>query len=87
MKNVQQSKVPSKVPSVAGDERAIVAELERRFANPTKKYHLCPNRLCRRVRRCADADTPCSRNAPRLPIGDNDEKSIMRAFKLARRRG
>ena len=50
----------SEVQPAATDFQAIMAELDRRLATQTGKYRLCPDRLCRRLRRCAGADMPLS---------------------------
>jgi hypothetical protein len=81
MTNVQRSDVPA----FLADYRAIMAELERRFANLKKKYHLCPNKLCRRLRHCVGEGTPCNRNPMPRPISSNEAGRVHRAFQRARR--
>ena len=71
----------------ATDFEVIMAELNRRFASQTGKYQLCPNRLCRRLRRCADADMPCAGHAMRRPISRTDEWHVKGGIKRGRKRG
>ena len=77
----------SEVQSATTDFQAIVAELDRRLATQTGRYHLCPDRLCRRLRRCAGADMPCARDAMSHPVSRNDEWRLKRAIKHSRKRG
>ena len=82
MTNVQQPETPA----IVTDFSVITAELERRFANMQRKYHLCPNRLCRRLRRCNGEGTPCSKNLMRRPISNKGAGRVHRAVQQARRR-
>ena len=76
----------SEVQSATTDFQAIMAELDRRLATQTGRYHLCPDRLCRRLRRCADADMPCAGHAVRRPVSRTDEWHIKGGIKRARKR-
>ena len=81
MTNVQQPEAPA----IVTDFSVITAELERRFANMQRKYHLCPNRLCRRVRRCIGEGTPCGKNPMPRPISNKEVGRVHRAVQRARR--
>ena len=81
MKNAQRSDERG----IVDEYFAIMAELDLRFANVKKKYHLCPDRSCRRLRRCAGEGMPCRRNPMPQPISNNDMWRVHRAFQRARR--
>jgi hypothetical protein len=70
----------------ATDFQAIMAELDRRLATQMSKYHLCPDRLCRRLRRCAGANMPCAGNPMPRPVSRNDGQYIKREIKQTRKR-
>jgi hypothetical protein len=75
----------SEAPAIVTDFFVITAELERRFANMQRKYHLCPNRMCRRLRRCVGEGTPCSKNPMPRSISNKEAGRVHRAVQRARR--
>jgi len=76
----------SEAQSAATNYQAMMAELNRRFATQARAYHLCPNRLCRRLRRCAGADMPCVGHAGAQPISGKDGRRVKRGIKQTRTR-
>ena len=60
--------------------KALLEEWERRFRRLVEKWRLCPDRQCRRRRRCLGPEFVCTRKSAMRPPTERQHRRLMREF-------
>ena len=61
--------------------KAVLEEWERRFRNLLEKWRLCPNRRCRRCKRCLGPVFVCMRHVWMRPPTKRQDQRLLREFR------
>jgi len=66
---------------------ALLEEWERRYRNLVEKWSLCPNRRCRRRKRCLGPVFVCMRETWMRPPTKREDQRLLREFRRRPMRG